>query len=88
MDNETGQITCQREKYWLEIDTVEKCKRLREKVLFLQNTVEAMAEKLSKMERHEHGAQGKLMVAYEDRAHGSGTTGGRNRQGLGDDVYF
>ena len=43
-----------REKYWSEIDTDEKLKRLREHVKYLEKRIERMSKKIDKLEDHHH----------------------------------
>lgn len=44
-----------REKYWSEIDTDEKIKRLRERVKYLEKRIESMSKKIAKLEDHHLG---------------------------------
>ena len=71
-----------RDKYWSELDTEEKCKRLREQVKTLQRHQREMAIMLRKPSDHSHDG-GKVMVPLYDPCGGEPI-----RQPTGDDVYF
>jgi hypothetical protein len=43
-----------RERYWSEIDSIEKCERLRREVKRLQRTVRHLTDAVYQLKRHEH----------------------------------
>jgi hypothetical protein len=73
-----------RAKYWSEIDTEGKCKRLRDQVKVLQKRQMEMAKVLLNLSKHSHDHAGLVMIPLNDQYGGSEC---RSEQ-TGDDVYF
>lgn len=74
-----------RERYWSEIDSIEKCERLRREVKRLQRTVRELNATVYQLKRHEHGGNGEVCVPMS-----AGTDGIEDcavKIG-GDDCYF
>ncbi len=57
---------CAREKYWNELGIEEKVERMRWAVKHrldrLERLVRSLDEKVTKLEQHEHGGQGRLVI--------------------------
>lgn len=72
-----------RNKYWSEVDTEEKCKRLREETKRMQRKFDMVMSSLSQLLSHEHGKKGNLLVGLNS-THGED----QPRRTTGEDVYF
>lgn len=76
---------CRREKYWRELTDAEKIERMREMVHNLKISLKLANRELAHLRRHQHGANGEMLVEYD--SYGIVESIGEHRR-HDDDVYF